>query len=327
MRHFDRLSGLLALVAGVAMAPAAACVIGNGSDDCSAFPDSTRCGGGGGGTSSPSSSASGGASTATSSGGCSSKPTPPGGACPAVCNGGCPEAGVCEINCTSSACEGSTIQCPPGFSCNVFCMGSCQDATIQCPDTYPCSVECLDSSSPGCQGMIVKCSATGVCGIVCSPGTACQGATVQCGGAACSAICTPGPERADRRLRQLLLLHELLMQGAWRRARRRARTVRMTHLRRVGPGVLVAALAGCGAPGAAGVRPPEDRVAAPAPMADRPAAPPLSASPSATAAAEAAPGGSWSNPLAAILGLDDVPDGFFDGHLDTQLPHALAVAA
>ncbi len=96
----------------------------------------------------------------------------------------------------------------------------------------------------------------------------------------------------------------------------------MPRLRAAGPVLLlVAALAGsaCGGPGA---RSPEEPVAAAPPVAP----PRIDPAPVATTAAvEPASGG--GGPLARILGVDGVADGFFDGRLDTQLPHALAVAA
>jgi hypothetical protein len=46
-----------------------------------------------------------------------------------------------------------------------------------------------------------------------------------------------------------------------------------------------------------------------------------------TAPAEAPPSAGWTGALSRLFGDDAIADGFFDGRLETQLPHALAVAA
>ena len=133
--------------------------------------------------------------------------TPPGGACPAVCNGGCPEAGVCEINCTSAGLRG---QHDPRMPRRVSLATSSAWAVakmppIQCPDTYPCSVSSAwTSSSPGCQGMIVKVLGDWGVRYIKSvvPGTACQGATRPMRRRRLLGDLHAGSERADRRLRQ-----------------------------------------------------------------------------------------------------------------------------
>ncbi|MBI4703500.1 MAG: hypothetical protein HY744_20510 [Deltaproteobacteria bacterium] len=66
---------------------------------------------------------------------CGVSPAPPGGPCPAVCDGGCPGGADCLINCGSGECANQTINCPAGFACKVSCTNtsSCTGATINCP--------------------------------------------------------------------------------------------------------------------------------------------------------------------------------------------------
>lgn len=116
---------------------------------------------------------------------CGSAPTPPGGACPSECNGGC-DGDVCVIDCAAGSCA-ATITCPPGFACEVRCtsMQACRDATIQCPDTYACQVVC--DGVMGCRDSTLAC-ADGPCDVDC--GSGCTGMEVSCGPNACTASCS-----------------------------------------------------------------------------------------------------------------------------------------
>jgi hypothetical protein len=121
---------------------------------------------------------------------CGLEPTPVGGTCPAACTGGC-NGSTCVVNCNSAAaCQGSVINCPPGFACDVSCAGSdgCSAATINCPDNYACVVSCGANSS--CRNGIINCSATGTCDVSCSNATqVCRDAQINCDGNACTATC------------------------------------------------------------------------------------------------------------------------------------------
>ncbi|MFO0619259.1 MAG: hypothetical protein U0414_42115 [Polyangiaceae bacterium] len=117
---------------------------------------------------------------------CGAQPTPPGGACPMACTGGCAN-GVCIIDCNAAgACSGASIVCPAGFDCQVLCGGanSCANATVACPGRYACDVVC----SSGCTNLALGCD-TGVCSLSCGNGTACSGTTVGCGASTCAASC------------------------------------------------------------------------------------------------------------------------------------------
>lgn len=116
---------------------------------------------------------------------CGLQPAPPGGTCPAACNGGC-AGGVCTVNCAAGTCS----PCPAGFACNVVCAGvnACNGAVISCPSNYACSVAC--SANSGCRDAVVNCSATGTCAMTCSAdANVCTGATMNCGGNDCQATC------------------------------------------------------------------------------------------------------------------------------------------
>ena len=118
---------------------------------------------------------------------CGFDPSPPGGECPAVCNGGCAD-GVCVIECTLNDCLGETISCPDGYACEVVCTeyGACTSATIDCPDTYSCTVTCLEDWS--CNNTTINCSDDGVCDLECGA-MGCVGTQLNCGYDACSATC------------------------------------------------------------------------------------------------------------------------------------------
>jgi hypothetical protein len=129
---------------------------------------------------------------------CGVDPTPPGGACPGECTGGC-DSDTCFIDCTSSySCQSQTLACPQGFNCEIDCgQGACADSIVDCPDVYGCYVSC--SGTDACDNAIVNCSSFGSCGLLCDPGVgACDGALLACGNDSCSASCAgPGePEVA-----------------------------------------------------------------------------------------------------------------------------------
>jgi hypothetical protein len=114
---------------------------------------------------------------------------PVGGACPGVCNGGCPND-VCIIDCSLAACDGVTVTCPAGFACEVQCSASqsCRQSTINCPDDHACDIDC--SGAQGCRQAAINCSADGPCAIACGAANqACLSADVTCGNNACTATC------------------------------------------------------------------------------------------------------------------------------------------
>jgi hypothetical protein len=117
---------------------------------------------------------------------CGQEPSPPGGACPAICTGGCLD-GTCIIACnTNNACKDDTLDCPAGFACTVECGANdaCKNAIINCPSRYACNVAC----SVDCEGANINCS-TGTCSLTCGAGMACKNADLGCGGNTCEATC------------------------------------------------------------------------------------------------------------------------------------------
>src|SRR5579871_6808215 len=108
MRHIDLTAGLVALLAGVAGAHAAGCVIGNGSKDCSSFPDKTMCGSTGGGTT----------TTSTTTGPpppaeCGGDPTPP-------MDTSTKKTGNIRDDCAIFVCADSTAASPDGTMENPY---------------------------------------------------------------------------------------------------------------------------------------------------------------------------------------------------------------
>ena len=120
---------------------------------------------------------------------CGEDPTPPGGQCPIVCNGGCIDGNICIIRCGSSGeCASTFIYCPPGFACQVECLdGSvCFDTTINCPADYHCEVIC---EFGGCNNTFINCSAEGSCSLNCGFDGSCYEVEVNCGNDACTVDC------------------------------------------------------------------------------------------------------------------------------------------
>jgi hypothetical protein len=128
------------------------------------------------------------------SGPCVADPTPPGGACPAMCTS-CTNS-VCRIECGPSSCNDRTLTCPPDFACEIVCTGldACDTTVIECPTQYACTVACSDYDS--CGDVTLRCG-SGSCAMTCNgPTESCGGSTIDCGtGGACSATCngTTGP--------------------------------------------------------------------------------------------------------------------------------------
>jgi hypothetical protein len=113
-----------------------------------------------------------------------------------VCTGGCDAQKVCTIDCIGmTACEGATIDCPPGYACHVICDGqdSCDTATINCPPEYACDVTCTGGND-ACGDVNMNCT-DGSCYVQCDA-DACAGMVVACGTGACSADCQgmPAPQ-------------------------------------------------------------------------------------------------------------------------------------
>jgi hypothetical protein len=130
--------------------------------------------------------------TSTGSGMCDAVPTAPGsGNCPQACTGGCTSE-HCIIDCAAGGCSGTTLACPPDYSCQVLCTGAdaCDGATVNCPPTYACSVAC-SGGTDACGDVSLSCT-DGPCEVACST-DACQGMTVQCGTGECSATCAGMP--------------------------------------------------------------------------------------------------------------------------------------
>ncbi|MCX4248115.1 hypothetical protein [Paraliomyxa miuraensis] len=118
--------------------------------------------------------------------------SPPGGACPPECTGGCSET-TCTIDCASNgACDDATIVCPADFACEVICSGvdACDDAKIDCPPDYGCQVSC-GGGHDACGDIHLDCG-DGTCEIDCEA-DACSGAEVDCGLDACTATCRGNP--------------------------------------------------------------------------------------------------------------------------------------
>jgi hypothetical protein len=119
---------------------------------------------------------------------CGDEPTPPGGSCPPGCSSCI--GSTCAIDCAGTTCRDASIDCPPGFECEVTCApgADCSGSTIHCPDQYACRVNCgigLDV----CENMVVNCSATGTCLLTCEH-AACVNTQLTCGENACTATCT-----------------------------------------------------------------------------------------------------------------------------------------
>jgi len=120
---------------------------------------------------------------------CGEDPIPPGGECPAVCNGGCIDGKICLINCGSSGeCRSTLINCPPAFSCQVECLDgdACLNSDINCPADYRCEVNCAFG---GCNNTIINCSQEGSCNLNCGFGRSCYEVEVNCGNDACTVDC------------------------------------------------------------------------------------------------------------------------------------------
>ena len=116
-------------------------------------------------------------------------PPPPGGPCPAVCNGGC-AAGICTIACSGEQeCKGATLECPPGFACEVNCVGkrSCDASLVVCSEADACALLCVGEQS--CKKVELICR-SGTCDIEClGSSQTCEMAVVNCGQQACTAKC------------------------------------------------------------------------------------------------------------------------------------------
>lgn len=157
---------------------------------------STASGGQGGATSSATAGGTAGSGQGGGAGGCGVSPPPPGGTCPAICNGGC-NGNICHIECSSAqACQGNTIDCPSLFACELTCneVQSCRNATLNCPDEYACTVIC--EGLQACESLRVNCSQNGVCALDCNQATeVCLDAHLECGDQKCTATCaTPNDQ-------------------------------------------------------------------------------------------------------------------------------------
>jgi hypothetical protein len=120
---------------------------------------------------------------------CGEDPTPPGGICPSVCNGGCIGGNICLISCSSSGeCSSTFINCPPAFSCQVECLDgdACLNTEINCPADYRCEVNC---EFGGCNNTFINCSLEGSCNLNCGFGRSCYEVEVNCGNDACTVDC------------------------------------------------------------------------------------------------------------------------------------------
>lgn len=121
---------------------------------------------------------------------CNLRPAPPGGTCPAVCNGGCSNA-VCTINCVGQdACKDQARVCPAGFACSIVCNGqaACRNSPLTCPGYFACSLACDGQDS--CNNADLSCSKSGVCSIACSSSNnVCKNAVQTCGDNECTATC------------------------------------------------------------------------------------------------------------------------------------------
>jgi len=116
---------------------------------------------------------------------------PPTAECDPSC-GACAN-GVCSIYCSAgSPCNGQTIVCPEGLSCDVECSdGACADATIQCPSLHQCFVQCIGDQT--CVGAQINCGPNaddGACQLRCSTGIdVCTNTAMMCGQNSCIAQC------------------------------------------------------------------------------------------------------------------------------------------
>lgn len=116
---------------------------------------------------------------------CGSDPTPPSGAsCPPQCDQ-C-VGGTCIIDCVSTDCTGTVINCPNGLACEVNCE-FCNDSSVYCPEVYPCNVTCMEGFG-GCDQFAVNCSQEGTCSLVCG-GNACPFTDIFCQYDACTGEC------------------------------------------------------------------------------------------------------------------------------------------
>lgn len=129
-----------------------------------------------------------GSSESTGTNDCPPDPEPLGGFCPPTCTNGCAE-NVCQVLCNSpNQCQ--TIDCPPGFACEVLCEGqeACDGATINCTD-LACSVSCSDGND-ACGGMHIYCGEEASCSLACIGGAGpCMGTQLHCGSGPCTATC------------------------------------------------------------------------------------------------------------------------------------------
>ena len=111
------------------------------------------------------------------------------GSCPATCNGGC-DGGVCAITCTAvGACIGDIV-CPPGWPCQVSCIGfrSCTAATFDGTGATSLSVECAGDET--CVAAEMICPTAGDCGVLCGGAMSCVSFALACGPGRCAADCS-----------------------------------------------------------------------------------------------------------------------------------------
>jgi hypothetical protein len=98
---------------------------------------------------------------------------------------------VHTVDCTGTkACEGETIDCPPGLPCHIICDGldACDDGVFNCPPGFPCTLSC--EGKDACGDSNLNCDETAPCNIECgTDDAACEGATVNCGAGPCVATC------------------------------------------------------------------------------------------------------------------------------------------
>ena len=127
-------------------------------------------------------------SSTTDSSSCVPDPEPLGGFCPPLCTNGCVD-NVCQVLCNApDQCQ--TIDCPPGFACEVLCEGqdACDGGTVNCTD-LACSVSCSDGND-ACGDMHIYCGAQASCSLTCTGGAGpCTGTQLHCGSGPCTATC------------------------------------------------------------------------------------------------------------------------------------------
>lgn len=154
---------------------------GTGSDGSTSGPPETS-------DSSTSAGEGEGSSGTTGSNDCTPDPEPLGGFCPPTCTNGC-AGNVCQVLCNSpNQCQ--TIDCPPGFACEVLCEGqdACDGGTVNCTD-LACSVSCSDGTD-ACGDMHIYCGAQASCSLTCTGGAGpCMGTQLHCGSGPCTATC------------------------------------------------------------------------------------------------------------------------------------------